>query len=635
MLRSCALLGLASVAAAAPEASTVAHVVIPSELRLSAAERRDKMAAILRARPSLEKKTSVAERTETQVRAALDDTAVHYVTESKFVGGTGLDGDPLFISFGANKGHQAGETRCGFSWDDAAVKCGPRCHWNSDCPRGTWTVADGKDEWGNPTDDPFTEKIGMCYADIPFCDGSRASPMGKCLGIVHGVTDAWCMQVSRTIEGPDSVISTQSFLDQCVCEEVPLGLNTPTESNPNPVIKKKEGSKERSEYKDRWDLRQRDDDGGWKLQESIARYHESGLQFCTWRPQLGGGKVGAGSCTNTSFYECMEGPKQGYCSENWLMTPKECKSWCVHELLITLAPYYPVWRYGPRAFPWKPTDRLPHYAMKDALNRGDAVHTPFEHPRQVLMSTYCKSKQIAFVGVSLFSPKYETKARRLLSSCNLAGVCCKATEIAPDAYGRQAPEGSEEFRFRTIALKPIFILDQLEKTEEPVVFLDVDLEFHQFPKLFLPGSWPDTHPRDVALFNFWANETNITQRHTPNVGSAVAYFNQTYRSKKLLTAWAEAMRYGTNNQAPDDQVLDKLLREGGWLVRASVGWLPVSYLRTMPAYYRGIDPVIDHDRGVPPGMIAHSTTKPQLPPVLWSEPVDTVELEKQKEAPAS
>ena len=33
-----------------------------------------------------------------------------------------------------------------------------------------------------------------------------------------------------------------------------------------------------------------------------------------------------------------------------------------------------------------------------------------------------------------------------------------------------------------------------------VVFLDTDLELHRFPKLFMPGSWPD-YPRDVALFN--------------------------------------------------------------------------------------------------------------------------------------
>jgi hypothetical protein len=48
-------------------------------------------------------------------------------------------------------------------------------------------------------------------------------------------------------------------------------------------------------------------------------------------------------------------------------------------------------------------------------------------------------------------------------------------------------------------------------------------------------------------------------------------------------------------------VLDKLLKEGGWLARASFGWLPSSYMRTMPSYYRGVDPVIDHDHGSAPG----------------------------------
>ena len=164
-----------------------------------------------------------------------------------------------------------------------------------------------------------------------------------------------------------------------------------------------------------------------------------------------------------------------------------------------------------------------------------------------------------------------------------------------------------------------------------MVFLDVDLEFHKFPDLFLPNSWPEG-ARDVALFNFWANETNLTIRHTPNVGSAVAFFNQTYRSKKLLAAWAEAMQYGTNAKAPDDQVLDKLMKEGGWLKRVSVGWLPASYLRLMPSFYRGVDPIIDHDRGTKPGVAGHSSVKPLLPPVMWTEKVDAAELKADNEA---
>ena len=58
---------------------------------------------------------------------------------------------------------------------------------------------------------------------------------------------------------------------------------------------------------------------------------------------------------------------------------------------------------------------------------------------------------------------------------------------------------------------------------------------------------------------FVVQETNLTARHIPNIGSAVAFFQQTYRAKKLLVAWAEAMAYGPNKRAPDDQVLDALL----------------------------------------------------------------------------
>ena len=175
-------------------------------------------------------------------------------------------------------------------------------------------------------------------------------------------------------------------------------------------------------------------------------------------------------------------------------------------------------------------------------------------------------------------------------------------------------------------MKPSFILSQLESTELPVVFLDTDLEFHRYPNLFLPGSWPD-YDRDILLFNYWANETRPETKNTPNIGSAVAFFNITMRSKAVLRAWAQAMAYDTNQHAPDDQVLDLLLGEGEWLKRASFGWLPSAYLRTMPAYYRGVVPIIDHDHGSAPGTIKHSETKPVYPPILDMELCDPTDHE--------
>jgi hypothetical protein len=236
----------------------------------------------------------------------------------------------------------------------------------------------------------------------------------------------------------------------------------------------------------------------------------------------------------------------------------------------------------------------------------------------ILMSKICAAKVNEFVGVTMYSPHYKDKALRLVNSCERVGVCCKATVLPPGVFGQSAWEGTEEFRFRTIALKPAFILSQLRSTQLPVVYLDSDLEFHRFPDLFQPGSWPH-FDRDVIVFNYWANETNATIRATPNTASGVVYFNQTFNAQKILVAWAEAMAYHKNIKAPDDQVLDVLLADDGWLERASFGWLPAAYLRTMPAYYRGITTVIDHDHGNAPGIVGHSTNKAVLPPVVGFE----------------
>ena len=44
------------------------------------------------------------------------------------------------------------------------------------------------------------------------------------------------------------------------------------------------------------------------------------------------------------------------------------------------------------------------------------------------------------------------------------------------------------FRHRLIASKPLFILAALRASALPVAWMDVDLEFHQFPELFQPAA---------------------------------------------------------------------------------------------------------------------------------------------------
>ena len=348
-----------------------------------------------------------------------------------------------------------------------------------------------------------------------------------------------------------------------------------------------------------------------KKAKGVERKQPSGLPDCPW--------IAPEGCTQDMPYECMDGANAGECSDkNWFGRSSECTSSCIHTKLFFYSPACEIsatcesWTQGPLVDPPPKGEKetFPHYEhdpSKLTLEKRGIDASKLK----VMLSPACKKHSNHFVGITFYSPAYKAKAQRLLKSCARHDICCKATE-APDSFGPGAPEGSEEFRFQFIAIKPSFILGQMEATRKPVVWLDSDLEFHQYPKLFAPGGWSDG-PRDVAIFNYWGNESN--GQNTPSTGSGVVYFNSTERARALVGAWAEAMAYGTNPEAPDDQVFNELLGPGGWVRRASFGWLPASYLRVMPMFYRGVEPVIDHDHGNPPGLIEHSPTKPVMPPV--------------------
>ena len=393
-----------------------------------------------------------------------------------------------------------------------------------------------------------------------------------------------------------------------------------------------------------------------KKAKSLGQKQPSGVPDCPWIAPVG--------CTSDMPHECMEGAKAGECqAQNWLEQHDECKSSCLHAKLFFFAPRGPsgtieAWVPGPLlepaekgakeevphyehdacklvrsppraplepAPPPSPTHSLtclqPHPHAHTPTPRRPHTHTRPRLPLQTLekrgidvksldvsMTSACKKAHHGFVGISFFSPNYKDKAERLLRSCARHDICCKATQ-APTSFGPDAPEGSEEYRFQFIASKPAFILGQIKATKLPVVWLDSDLEFHSYPTLFAPGGWEDG-PRDVAIFNYWGNESK--GQNKPSTGSGVVYFNSSTRAKNLLVAWAEAMAFDTNTEAADDQVFNELLGKG-WVHRASFGWLPSSYLRVPPLFYRGVVPVIDHDHGNPPGLIAHSGKQALMP----------------------
>ena len=244
-----------------------------------------------------------------------------------------------------------------------------------------------------------------------------------------------------------------------------------------------------------------------------------------------------------------------------------------------------------------------------------------------------------FWAASLYTSGYTHKSERLKVSCDLWKVCC-STSLVPDGAYDGLPEGSHKLRHRLIASKPIFILRTLQASPLPLAWLDVDLEFHAFPTLFTPAGWDpqpvsavegsgeaasryvvprgglrsDGHAsRDVLLWNWQANVSHFNGRRL-KTASGVMWFNKTDAAEALLTAWSEAMAYEPNAAAPDDQALDLLVNEDGWIDRCAFGWLPAAYLRMLPRH-KGIDPVLDHDRGVPvSGAGRNSPIRPILPP---------------------
>ena len=380
---------------------------------------------------------------------------------------------------------KTGISRCGFTWDDAAAKMGPNCSASLDHPIKCFappdTFSKGDSYWyGHPY---------MCYTDLPDLDlhfGHR-----KCRATGPQSTDSWCNDNCNTVD-------SQCDPFMCDCEgpeEDHWKYKTPEVFDTSAPIAQHEPN---ITVMDLPIKTQHMIDS--VIAASVAE--PAGLPQCTWRPQQK-----TTGCSKHKQYECIQGPSKGQCSgENWFDKPDKCSATCVHTVTLAPAPYYALWYPGPVAKDWADGERHPRYkhtVSKASLRaRGIDLATT-----DVMMSAICQSTDNQFVGISLYSPHYKDKAERLLRSCARVGVCCKARLLPPDAFGAGAMEGSEEFRFEVIASKPSFILDELQTNRLPVVFLDTDLEFHSFPHLFVPGSWPHGG-RDVAIFNYWGNETD-------------------------------------------------------------------------------------------------------------------------------
>lgn len=145
---------------------------------------------------------------------------------------------------------------------------------------------------------------------------------------------------------------------------------------------------------------------------------------------------------------------------------------------------------------------------------------------------------------------YEKEVEDLLSSC-------RALEI--DHYVEERDDlGSWE---RNCAQKPIFILECINKFNEPVLWVDSDAILLQKPSLQL-------HQYDLALY--FNNPTHAR--------SATIFFNATREARKFLTLWhKELLKKNSKVDTQDQPVMNELIQEKK-IPNLKIGELPLEYM---------------------------------------------------------
>ena len=164
-----------------------------------------------------------------------------------------------------------------------------------------------------------------------------------------------------------------------------------------------------------------------------------------------------------------------------------------------------------------------------------------------------------------------------------------------------------------ISFKPEFVKNCLLNFKQSVCWLDVDTEVIKYPVLLMDKNSDDIN---LQIYNWYADSDNHITRKNKDVISKVANifikdnnnynkkllsssgvfsFNYSKESIELLDNWIQEMKKNPNQV--DDQVLDKVFNEGGYINKLIYRWLPKEYNR-MVWYpdWLDVSPVINHTK---------------------------------------
>ena len=211
-------------------------------------------------------------------------------------------------------GCKTGISRCGFSWDDAAVKMGDWCF----SVVSTCIAPPGTDD--NPDSYWFGANY-TCFADLPDI-GVRGGGRG-CRATTEAVTDSWCTQFCNTAD---------TYCDPifCDCTDRGTGLEdmapfkVPSSFNVSAPIQPPRDMVALNELPHRTAA----------LVAEVAQLYEdqpSGLPNCVWKPgqECSNGYTSGPNASaahnarvQVKQYECLRGKSSGECSAiNWFEQP--------------------------------------------------------------------------------------------------------------------------------------------------------------------------------------------------------------------------------------------------------------------------------------------------------------------------
>lgn len=221
-----------------------------------------------------------------------------------------------------------------------------------------------------------------------------------------------------------------------------------------------------------------------------------------------------------------------------------------------------------------------------------------------------------FVVAAMFTANSQSHAERLKASLDAVGLNYALYQV-PSVHRSISPRGGSDVAYS----KPNFIRSVLDGTKRPVLYVDADMVFRDFPARIVDIAAADA---DFAIYNWLADPvtdayapvrvpydgqetTNRFYQFSHSVdlfdpgqlfcSGAVQFYQSSPGAELLLSAWLDAI--AKHPGVEDDQLLDyafnRLVHGGG--IKAA--WLEKEYCRY--AWWIYARPVIDHPEFPTPG----------------------------------